>query len=319
MTWSISYSELNRCGKRWGGVKKYYESVEEFADAQDIANGFNSIQAGGALLDFSVNIVKGKPLYVFFNGAQRRDENFKLPVFSGRGITPEGEVSRLSLNDPALYFAPDLSMGWYAGTRFFSTQKVLMPAIIDKVCSIAQPSVIIFIGGSSGGFASLYFSKKYEHSVALVCNPQTNILRYHSAHVKRYLKYCFGVDEISHVRDNPLLMRGITKNVCHFYKGEAKNKIIYMQNKDDKHHIRNHFMPFFKSFGIDPNLEVGVHQYGNLLNVMGDWGEGHQVAPRSVWANILNDVSSNVDSLDAIFESNEASALIRPNAELARS
>ncbi|HBP41099.1 MAG TPA: hypothetical protein DD644_05005 [Halomonas sp.] len=318
MSWSMCYSEVSRSGKRWGGVKKYYESLTDFQSDTNIPNGLSSIQAECALLDISIDVVKGKPLYVFFNGAQRRNDNFKLPVFSGRGITPVGEVSRLSISDPALYFAKDLSMGWYAGTRFFSTQKILIPAVIDKISSVAQPSKIIFIGGSSGGFASLYFSKRYEDSIALVCNPQTNILRYHSAHVKRYIKYCFGVEEISQIRDDPSLMRGITKNVCHFYKGEIKNKIIYMQNKDDKHHLKNHFLPFVKSFGINPNLNIGCHQYGNLLNLMGDWGEGHQVAPRRVWADILSDLSNNLDCLDTLFERGEANSLVRPNAEYAK-
>ncbi|MGO3862319.1 MAG: hypothetical protein ACTJIA_10560 [Halomonas sp.] len=317
MVWTVTNASSLRYEKRWGGLRRYFNTLDDFKSAETMPNGFSTIQAGEALIDISLNLIEGKPLCVFFNGAQERGEKFRLPAFSGKGISPKGEVSRLSINDPALYFSPDISMGWYAGSRFYSTQKVIIPTIIDKIASVANSPRIIFVGGSSGGFASLYFSKKYENSIALVCNPQTNILRYHSGHVKRYLNYCFGLKDIDAVRKNSALMPGVTKNLCYYYKGCAENKIVYLQNLSDEHHVNRHYVPFMKSLGVDPSLELGAFQYGNVLSILGNWGEGHKAAPREVWSILLHDLVRHGALPDSFFETDNVTSLVNSTKDSA--
>lgn len=310
MVWSITNVSSWRDEKCWGGLVDYFDSLESFKATQYLKDGFSSIQESNALIDINLEIVKGKPLCVFFNGAQQRNESFKLPAFSGSKVAPKGEVSRLSINDPALYSGPDIDMGWYAGSRFYSMQKVIVPNIINKVVNFSQASRIIFIGSSSGGFASLYYSRLYADSIALVCNPQTNILRYYPRHVKKYLHYCFGLYDIKAASKNSSLMPGVTKNLCHCYGGRVSNNIIYLQNLSDEHHVNRHYLPFMNSLGVDPCLELGAFQYGNVLSILGNWGGGHKAAPRKVWSALLENLVEHGALPDSFFEIDNITSLV---------
>lgn len=299
--------------RMWGGVKHYFKDIEKFKDAHVLEDGLTTIEIGSTFIDIYAKLRQGAPLYVYFNGAKIRKGSIKVPIFSGAGVHPSEDCSRLSISDPALHLSKGMTLGWYAGATGFSTQRVVIPGILDKVIALSNPTKIIFVGGSGGGFASLYFSRKYPGSVALVCNPQTNILRYHSVHVRRFLKVCYGLNAVYLAAKDPKLTGGITKSLCKLYspeRGPLENTVIYMQNINDHFHYVKHYKEFVHSLGMEPMENVGFRQQGRFLTIIGDWGEGHAPAPRELWATILKNISLHAINFDNLIDRNEGDKLL---------
>lgn len=103
-----------------------------------------------------------------FHGNTPRNPDLKLPVFTG-------------LN-PTLYLDPDLKLAWYAGSSGWDLQS-LLKCVLRKIATVARSNDLIFLGGSGGGFASLYCAASFPGSLALVWNPQTDIGAYSPPHV----------------------------------------------------------------------------------------------------------------------------------------
>ncbi|CAM4334963.1 hypothetical protein BOTU111921_24190 [Bordetella tumbae] len=304
--------------KRWGGVKNYFKNLDQFKAAGAIRNGLTTIDIGPTFIDIYAELKPGKPLYVYFNGAQRRwEKNIKLPIFSGNSVHPSDECSRLSISDPALHLDKYITLAWYVGSTGFATQKVIIPEILDKIISLSNASTVVFVGGSGGGFASLYFSRFYPKSIAVVCNPQTHILKYKERQVRKFLQVCYGVDYIYLAEKDPKLTLGITKSLCRLYnprRGELTNRIIYMQNISDDFHYTGHYVKFVEALGLDVVENVGFHQQGNFLTLIGDWGDGHIPAPGHVWRGILKNIFLYEKDLDALIVNNQARKLINDDA-----
>jgi len=299
--------------KMWGGVKHYFKDIDKFKEARKLDDGLTCIEIGSTFIDIYATLRKGAPLYVYFNGAKIRKGSIRVPIFSGGGVHPSDECSRLSISDPALHLSKGMTLGWYAGSTGFATQRVVIPAILDKVIALSNPSKIVFVGGSGGGFASLYFSRKYKGSIAVVCNPQTNILRYHSTHVLRFLKVCYGLNAIYLAAKDPELTGGITKSLCKLYspeRGKLENTIIYMQNINDDFHYIKHYKEFAQSVGVEPLKDVGFCQQGRFLTIVGDWGSGHAPAPRVLWATILKNIFLHAENFDELINHGEGEKLI---------
>ncbi|MGP9535209.1 MULTISPECIES: hypothetical protein [unclassified Halomonas] len=310
MSWSIKYIKDERSFSRWGGLSKTYFSLNEFENESCINSGCYSIYESGALIDINLDALENKPLLVFFNGAKNRNNDTKLPIFSGAKVTPIAQASRLSINDPSLYLGDDISMGWYAGGKNIPLQSDILPRLIKKIVGLLKSTALIFVGGSAGGFASLYYSRKIPGSICVTSNPQTSIFNYYKSHVNRYLKYSFDIDDVQKVKENPKITKGTVTNLCRYYNGETSSKIIYLQNLLDKHHVNRHHIPFIQSFGHEPALEVGVHHYNdNLVTFVGDWGDGHKTAPREFWSTMLSNVVNKLDNLDDIFKERKVSKL----------
>lgn len=294
-------------------MRNYFESLADFAAAEELKDGLTSVNIGATYLDLYSVIKPGMPLYIYFQGAQRRVErNIKLPIFSGNRIHPQ-ECSRLAISDPALHFNKEIIIGWYAGSKEFATQKVIVPLVLDKLISLAKPSMLVFVGASGGGFASLYFSRLYPRSIALVCNPQTNILKYWERIVLEFLRTCYGIDDIELAAKKPQLTLGIVKNLCWFYRpsqGKMLNRIIYMQNVNDKFHVEQHYSRFMRALGVKMSMEVGPFQQGNVLALMGNWGKGHTAAPGDVWSQILSNLYLEQGSVDELFETGHAQKIL---------
>lgn len=293
MTWSLKYVGNIRSLEKWNFTRKRAITLDEFECTETIENGVFSIYSHGALIDINVEIKKGNPLIVFFNGAKKRTNELKLPIFSGLKVTPHNLVSRVSINDPSLYMADDISMAWYAGSLHIPLQKEIIPRIIHKLIQLTDTKRLIFAGGSAGGFASLYYSKKFKDSICITSNPQTSIFRYHKSHVNRYLKYCFDIDDLSIFKERPDLRPKITTNLNKYYSNNLENYIFYLQNSQDTHHINRHFNPFMQSLGIEPSITPGLKNYNNrLLVYIGEWGEGHKTAPSTFWCNLIKNIAT---------------------------
>ncbi|OZI56389.1 hypothetical protein CAL20_13215 [Bordetella genomosp. 4] len=298
----------------WGGVKHNFETLDQFQSAVNLEDGLTKIGIGPTFVDIYATIRHGNPLFIYFNGAPKDRRSVKFPIFSGSRIHPSDECSRLSISDPALHISEKFKLGWYAGSKYFETQKIVIPAILDKIISLAKPSTIVFVGGSGGGFASLFFSRLCPGSIAVVCNPQTNILRYHKTMVRKFLSICYNVYSISAAAKDSEVTCRITKDLCRMYdprKGGLRNKIIYMQNINDRFHYEQHYRLFAQALGVTVADEVGFSQQGNFLSLIGDWGKGHSAAPRDLWTLILRNIVLYEKNLNDLIERNEGEKLVR--------
>ncbi|RAU19190.1 hypothetical protein DN062_02670 [Nitrincola tibetensis] len=306
MNWVIKSIKDERSFQKWG-VPSEFSSLNSFEDTGCITTGVYSIYERGALIDINLDVQSEKPLLVFFNGAQKRDVGLKLPIFSGLGVAPKGLVTRLSINDPCLYMSDDMNMAWYVGSKHYSLQNDIIPRIIDKIITVTNASSVIFVGGSAGGAASLFYARAYPNSFCITSNPQTNILDYHRPHVNRFLKNCFGVDNVSMVKNNPRLIGSHVLNIRKHYGGSVVNPTIYLQNLLDEHHVERHFKPFMKSLKVNIPDSVGTYQLNNNLLVhVGDWGKGHKSAPRDFWADMILKVVENQGEWFDMFKSGRA-------------
>lgn len=261
-----------------------HSSVSRFLSCSKIEEGIHSISVNNYIVDFLFKRNKSKHLIVVFSGAVNRDSDNKPPFFFGLGLHKLVDCSLMAINDPSLYLNNDITLAWYTGSKNLPLQS-LLPSIIDKVASLCD-STIIMLGGSGGGFASLYYvSKTINPAIALVFNPQTNILNYYQRTVEYYSKVCFNYSGGDVETSLEVINYDLTK-IC----SENKSQIIYLQNSSDYRHILKHAIPFLKSYkahwtGFDIILkELYLH--------VGNWAKGHRPPSRDFLAYIINEIVS---------------------------
>lgn len=137
--------------------------------------GVGTIQVGEH--EVAVNIRKGLTNRVafLFHGAADRSKR-KIPFF--QAFLPEtSELTQISIADTGLLCADDLAATWYLGHETLPLHQII-PALTQAISETLECPHPIFVGGSSGGFAALLFSYLHPNSVAVVANPQTNLLTY---------------------------------------------------------------------------------------------------------------------------------------------
>lgn len=281
---------------RWRSAQFSYQGTEQFVASPFRGSGVHTIYEAGLPIDVHADIKPGRPLVIVLNGNSPRGDALKLPVFAGFGIIPAGEVSRISISDPSLYLASDLTLAWYAGSRELKLQKIL-PKVIRRFVEIASPEKIIFLGGSGGGFASLYYSWFFSGSLAVVWNAQTNILAYAPTAVEKYGVSAFGFADIASTK--ACLTDFVDVSLLPLYADRTnKNYVLYMQNKSDWH-TRSHLGPFLKARGHDIG-SVGLVD-SNLYIHMANWGDGHVPPPNPVLKSLLSQLSTYKGSWGNLF------------------
>jgi len=284
--------EQVRSLEHWGLPEFSYASVAAFEATRALEGGIHSVMAAGWPIDLYVDIKPGCPVVFFFNGAKIRTDDLKLPFFAGLRVLPPGEVSRIYINDPSLYLEKTLSLGWYAGSRHLRLQEVL-PRIIQHTIAVAHPGKVMFTGGSGGGFASLYYARLFPDSLAVVWNPQTNILRFYSEHIQDYGKAAFGLQSLASTE--ALLPNLVETDLCSLYASAAQQHyVLYLQNRSDDFHVRHHLIPFLADIvpacGEEPEFRSGMVRHGLYVHAA-QWGEGHVTPARefltSLYENLL--------------------------------
>jgi hypothetical protein len=115
---------------------------------------------------------------------------------------------------------------WYLGEGLMERIATMIQVVKDAV----SPTHLIFCGNSMGGFASLSMMRYFPDAFSVVCNTQTNLYYYWSAHVKNleaFLKRKFTPDETN-------VALNLTRDA----------RILYLQCLNDQHHIENHYRRF---------------------------------------------------------------------------
>ncbi|AOZ71949.1 hypothetical protein BK816_00455 [Boudabousia tangfeifanii] len=261
-------------------VTWFYHDFSSFLSS-DIKSGINTIFDNGVPIDFFLDLKKSNVLIVVFHGAVL-DENIHLPWLSGTNISYGLDASRLSISDPSLYLAPDIKVGWFIGNKHQQNLQNTIVRLIRKIANDSGIERIVFIGGSAGGYASLYFSSFFPGSYAVVYNPQISIENHRYSMVREYLIKCWDGREIYQIVDseNPPCF-----DISSRYQEDRSNHVLYFQNNDD-FHLNLHRDSFEYDEGNDIKFFIG------------NWGDGHAPLPKDALKRILIMLLKSFESED---------------------
>ena len=175
-------------------------------------------------------------------------------------------------------------LAWYAGNSHQPDLQEILTKILRKIAEDLSSKKVVFFGGSGGGFASLYFASRFEDSLALVFNPQTNIANYTERAVRDFAVKSFAVEPDS---TEPLshLPSEVTTDVCEIYTTPRRATVAYLQNQNDAVHVETHLGPFLRS----------LHQETNLLLCKEPWRDGHSPPPKELLMQALDVAASSDD------------------------
>lgn len=274
---------LHRSLERWERFTFHkHDSLEAFRTAP-LPYGLHSIHCDQTILDLVISARKGAPLVICLNGSSPRSETAQPPFFSGFNVQPANiPVSIVAVSDPTIALTPDLKLAWYAGSSHADIQKIL-PSVFDRIIDYYEPSSVIFMGGSGGGFASIYFASKIKDSIALVWNPQTDILSYNITHVREYAEAAFGFDSDTDIA----LLADQTDTRLEFGGQKPICKIVYLQNGSDWH-VKAHMNAMLQRMGLPERAFPFAGMVAdNFFLYIGDWGQGHAVPPKHVLTALL--------------------------------
>lgn len=300
-----------RSTTRWGGVAQNHAGVGEFERRERLSDGLHTISGGPVPIDVLLRLKPGAPVVFSFHGNTPRNPDLKLPVFTGLNVTRDLDASFAALSDPTLYLDPELKLAWYAGSSGWDLQSILK-RVLRKIATIAKADDLIFLGGSGGGFASLYYAANFPGSLALVWNPQTDIGAYNPPHVTEYGRMAFGLaDHASTVSALPTLTESV---LARTFGGSLHNQIIYLQNNTDGHVI-THMHPFLASLGTNvEGLERGVDFNGEIIPgfrlYMANWGDGHVPPSPAALTRLLNAAVSEAGKWSTMLGSDEFGQLL---------
>jgi hypothetical protein len=228
-----------------------------------------SVYVSGGETPLLVKRRKSPVLVITFAGAIDRSK-LHPPKYGGKGLSAYLSTSVVGIADPSLSIFPSLITAWYAGHEGFETQQ-LLPGLIRRLAAACEAERVIFVGGSAGGFAALYFSWLLPGSIVIATNPQTDLDRQAVVPPDNYRTSCrpsLGEDE--------RLSSVIASSVVSCYAERFDNTVIYLQNASDSIHVHDHFAPFLAAIDV-------AHQK-RLLARLGYWGlDGHRQLPVHEW------------------------------------
>lgn len=226
------------------------------------------------------------PLVVCFHGLIERRKR-SVPVFEGAYLRSElqDRALTISISDPLLERFSDLTTTWYTGSADFNTSDMIRTFVASMTAALV-PCKTIFVGTSTGGHAALCQSSFVANSIAVVCNPITEISSYMKWHVGLFLKRCWPL-----VSDAKSLNSVVVDDVSELYKESSVNKVILLNNSSD-HHFWGKTVPF---------LSKTAEQFsrGNNLLFISDFFDSHigHSVPRDflrLWVN----AAVSVDELE---------------------
>ena len=272
----------------------FWDGPAEFLEQDSWADGIHVITLrSGSSIDV---LLRGEPARrqsddaqpVFFTGAVHRSAG-QPPFFSGGSITRELDIPLIAIADPTLTPENDLTIGWYTGLAGDDAQRNIS-SILERLREWIGRELLL-VGGSAGGFASLYFASELG-TTAFVWNPQTNLLKYTSGHVREYLSTITGdptwATEITPVLRNTLpvdereaeqslLRLGIAWEIRSV---EPISRLLYLQNESD-HHEPRHAAPL-RARDQFREVSPGVHVRSEKLVAVGAFETGHRAPGRPI-------------------------------------
>jgi hypothetical protein len=169
-------------------------------------------------------------LVVLFHGAVDQKKR-PVPFFQSPFSDAFG-AHQLSISDPCLSSkSPRLKATWYAGSPNVPLQK-LLPGFFQRVCEALSIKRTIYFGGSSGGFAALFYSHAHAGSLALVANPQISLRKYLQGPVTMYRETCW-----PRLTSNDELYTRVCCDIAALYEPSMPNFVCLLNSSGDRSHI----------------------------------------------------------------------------------
>jgi pimeloyl-ACP methyl ester carboxylesterase len=261
------------------------------------------VDCGGTPIQVQASRRKNRRLVVLFHGAVKPDRRHLVTEFNTPKLAKLIDANVVAVTDPSLDRSPTLTAAWYLGHEGFAAQRLLAKLFrqIQDRLKVERP---VYIGGSAGGFAALYYSWACPGSVAIAVNPQTSLTRHRTSHQSAYRQACWPT-----LSQEVELSSVVHEDLTLLYRKKVPNSVVYLQNSMDPFHLRNHLAPF-----------LGAIRPADLAKVVTDvrfWGTvGHSNSiPRQAWfdwarAALAAASTSAVDLLSA----HAASALTAPSS-----
>lgn len=239
-------------------MKFELKDISHFSEFRSKAGPFRYMDNGHAI-EGVYSKSDSESLVIFLQGAVDR-EKIHPPVFHRWSWAKEINANVLTLNDPLLYRDKGLRIGWYIGAFNFD--------YIQKIghflrCFVRELGLdkrkIIFFSSSAGGYAAMALATQIKNGLAIVNNPQTNVLNYYEGHVRDFLEVGFnGIG--SHDISQDIMYRFCL--IERFRKFSYVPEIKYYQNTADKFHFTNHFLPFVEKLGelrLPTQVEIKIY------------------------------------------------------------
>lgn len=271
-----------------------------------LEDGIHSLELTELPLDILVKnsseIQNNEYILVTFSAAVARKDNL-APFFSLSSVAGNLNLPLVAFSDPTMSLNKSLTLGWYAGNKYYPNLPVLIAGICDDIMNKTGKK-ILFVGGSGGGFASLNIQdlmKRKEDTKAIVWNPQTDLIAYSKKAVLYYLKAAY--------EDKNNIVNA--DNLKHFLGSRVKNilnhnpdldRLILMDGYDCRH-IRD--LKIFLGNINDGECKSNILKIDNTTICFGDWGrfgDGHSQPPVNVLSSIISDVAkgNSYDDIDAL-------------------
>lgn len=275
----------------------------DFVRAEELAAALYTLDMSGVPFDLLLSPQKNQCLVVGLNAAigSRAFEEVRFPVFSGLNLLKDLPVDFALINDSTLYLAP-VRVGWYVGTTDFDLPSA-MTTVVEAIVRARGYDRVVFFGVSGGGNAALRQASRHPGSVALACNPQIDIARYHRKLREALATECFGMP----MADIPAALKADRQFDIARHAGELKagNDIIYLQDSEDSHHYHLHAAEFLDAYGAEPRpheREVVKRVGERLLYAAAPWAGGHGPPPKPLLADIVTRLASGRRMPDILAE-----------------
>jgi hypothetical protein len=277
-----NYSDWNAPLHRW-------ETVAEFTSQAHWLDGIHIVKlANGNHLDVLLHSSPLSParhdsVAVFFSGALPNRTGKHGPYFSGARMARSLDVPFMAFSDPSLNLEGSFPLGWYAGSQNDDCQNAITGILESAVERSGRD--LLLVGGSGGGYASLYFAHRVGHSAsAFVWNPQTSIIDYEVGAVRRYFDVAVPGNDFEYV-DRAARTRTVEKlsehGIASVLPRSSAGRVLYLQNSSDWHVIK-HLKPYLEGNDF---VYRGNGYYSNALGhsvVISNFGTGHAVPPTAL-------------------------------------
>lgn len=186
----------------------------------------------------------GDNLVILFHSVVNRERS-EIPVFQSFPAKYLLQANVISIADPTIEAMQVVRASWYAGHEGFDSQGRIRE-LLEVIHAALSPRRTILMGGSSGGFASLYYGFYLPGSITITANPQTRLLHHYPRAVKTYHQECWpSCETIAEIG------RRICTDVAQLYAKPDSNTVVYLQSSGDRHHIANHAVPFLAALHQD--------------------------------------------------------------------
>lgn len=170
-------------------------------------------------------------LVVLFHGVIHR-ESRDFPAFE-RFLPINSH--QIALADPALVDHPSIIGTWFLGAEGRGQVEKISEFIRGLVGHLGIRRVV-FVGGSSGGFAALLYSYLHPGSVAIAVSPQTRLKTYYSKFAEEFRQALWPSSKSFDDLEYADLVR-------HYAKGTQNYPIVVMSSRDTGH-LYHQVFPF---------------------------------------------------------------------------